>query len=335
MENRDEGNKPNLFLRPRIFFSLCAGMIVCAVLIALAVFFLSVRGAEEVMVPDVQNKEIVQALIELQNKELYPRVQLRFSQNAADKGHILEQDPKAGAIVKAGRRIRLVVSQGVLISAIGSYTGRDIGDVRDELAALFGSSDIPLITIKEPLLYQFSNEEPGTILEQDPAAGTGISSQTEISLVVSRGSQALDVEMPMLMGLKTAEAVNQLIDLGIRFEISLRNAASISSEGTIVSQTPAGGDAIPEDGIAELVVAAPKSENLSKEEIAGLYTRTLPDNPYPLQTTLEVILPSGEKQTIVDMSFKGGKFTYPYRVQRGSILVLSLLGREIHRQTVE
>jgi beta-lactam-binding protein with PASTA domain len=223
----------------------------------------------------------------------------------------------------------------VLISAVGSYTNRSINDVRNELATLFGSSDIPLITIKEPLLYQFSQEEPGTILEQDPPAGTGISSQTEISLVVSRGMEARNIEMPMLMGLKADEAVSQLGAAGIRFEISMREAASVRTEGTVVLQTPPGGDAIPEDRVAELVVAAPRSDNLSAEEVAGLYVYKLPDNPYPMQTTLEVILPSAERKTIADVSFKGGKFTYPYRVPKGSILILSLLNREIHRQNVD
>ncbi|MDR3301465.1 MAG: PASTA domain-containing protein [Spirochaetaceae bacterium] len=320
---------------PRLFFGFCVAIFILAALIAVVVFFLSVRGAEEVMVPDVQNKELTAALIELQNKELYPRIQLRFSQSAADRGLILEQEPKAGSIVKAGRRIRLVVSQGVLISAIGAYVGRSIDDVRSELRDLFGGSDIPLISIREPLLYQYSSETPGTILEQSPTPGTGISEHTEISLVVSRGPDSENLEMPLLMGLQIEDALIELQQSGVRYEFELRPASSRASAETIVAQDPAGGDAIPTDRIARITVAAPSSEDLNSGEVYALFNHKLPENPYPMQTVLEVILPSGERETLSRVNFKGGLFTHPYRLPRGSILVLSILSREIYREPVE
>jgi beta-lactam-binding protein with PASTA domain len=324
-----------LSLRPRHFVSLCVAVFAFAAVLAVAVFFLSVRGAEEVMVPDVQNKELTAALIELQNKELYPRVQLRFSQSAADKGLILEQDPRAGAIVKAGRRIRLVVSQGVLISAVGFYVGRNIEDVRSELRALFGGSDVPLISIKEPVLHQYSVEPPGAILEQSPAPGTGIADRTEISLVVSRGPDAETLQMPALIGLTTEDALPAISASNIRYEFSLRQAASPAAAGTVVAQDPAAGDAMPADRVAQIVVAAPAPADLKDGEVCALFSRALPENPYPMQTALDAILPSGARQTLSSVHFKGGLFTHPYRLPKGSILILSLLGREMHRETLE
>lgn len=47
----------------------------------------------------------------MQVKELYPKIQLRYSDVPGDKGMILEQNPVAGTIVKASRRIDLVVSR--------------------------------------------------------------------------------------------------------------------------------------------------------------------------------------------------------------------------------
>jgi beta-lactam-binding protein with PASTA domain len=320
---------------PKFFAGFCAALLVFTFLAAIAVFFIRVRGAEEVMVPDVQHKEILSALIELQNKELYPRLQLRFSKSAAEKGLILEQDPKPGAIVKAGRRIRLVVSQGVLVSTTGNYVGRNIDDVRSELATLFSSSDMPLISIREPLLYQFSPETPGTILEQNPPAGTGISGPTEVSLVVSRGMEAENLEMPILMGLNLDAAIVLIVKSGIRYEFLLRTANSAGAVGSVVAQNPAGGDAIPSDRIAQITIGAPREPDLTEGEAADLFKRRLPENPYPLQTVLEAVLPTGERQTLATVSFKGGNFTYPYRLPKGSILVLSVLNREIYRETVE
>jgi hypothetical protein len=58
----------------RLFVSMAAGLILFVGIIAVSVFFVSVQGAEETMVPDVQGRDLTAALLELQVKELYPRI---------------------------------------------------------------------------------------------------------------------------------------------------------------------------------------------------------------------------------------------------------------------
>src|SRR5574344_2359479 len=100
------------------------------VVVCLAVFFASVKGAEKVMVPNVIGKDLETALLEMQAKELYPKIQLKYSDIPGDEGTILDQNPDAGAIVKAYRRITLTVSRGVVLDQIEDYVGRKIDDVR-------------------------------------------------------------------------------------------------------------------------------------------------------------------------------------------------------------
>ncbi len=133
----------------RLFVTAAAALIAFVVLIAVTVFFIALRGAEQTMVPDVVGKELTAALLELQVKELYPRIQLRYSQSIADKGNILEQDPRPGAIVKAGRRIRLVVSRGVVVDKVENYLGQNLDDVKIHLQTLFSTSARPLLSLKE------------------------------------------------------------------------------------------------------------------------------------------------------------------------------------------
>jgi beta-lactam-binding protein with PASTA domain len=107
----------NIFERPQHFALLCLGLILFVSAVAVIVFFAALRGAEQTMVPDVREKPLIEALLELQQKELYPRIELRYSNLVPERGVVLEQDPRAGTIVKAGRRIRLVVSLGPDIDA--------------------------------------------------------------------------------------------------------------------------------------------------------------------------------------------------------------------------
>jgi beta-lactam-binding protein with PASTA domain len=193
----------------RLFIGAVLIVVFLAVLAAVTVFFVNVRGEEQTMVPDIVGRELAEALVELQAKELYPRIQLRFTETAGDKGMILEQDPSPGTIVKAGRRIRLVVSRGVIIDRIADYVGRDIDDVRLEIAALKSENQTSFLSIKEPATYKVSTEKPGTILEQSPLYGTGISGPVTLSFVVSRGEENETINIPDFTGLSLKEALSQ------------------------------------------------------------------------------------------------------------------------------
>ncbi|WP_010253758.1 PASTA domain-containing protein [Treponema primitia] len=315
----------------RFFISLAIGLIVFVGIIALAVFFVAVRGAEQTMVPDVRNMELTDALLELQVKELYPRLQLRFSQAASERGRVLEQSPEAGTIVKAGRRIRLVVSQGVVINNVENYVGRNIDEVRMDLQALFTTA-MPLLSLKEPFMYQYSPEVPGTILQQSPEPGTTISGPIALELVISRGLEREMIKIPELTGLSIGEALELIGKSGIRFSFSERPPRTGEKPETVLSQTPAA-ETVTEAGTElSLVVSSPAA--LNEGEVFGIFSYTLPVNPYPLSVSLEAMLPSGERRPLITVNHPGGKFTVPYRLPSESILILSMLNRELYREEI-
>jgi beta-lactam-binding protein with PASTA domain len=327
----------------KLFISMAAGLLIFVGLIAVSIFFIAVRGAEQTMVPEVRGKELTEALMELQVKELYPRLQLRYSQSSQDKGLILEQEPQAGTIVKAGRRIRLVVSQGVMINKVENYIGRNVDEVRMDLQALVTSSGQTLLTLKEPLMYDFSAEAPGTILSQKPEAGTDISGPLALELVVSRGQENALVTVPRLAGLTVPEALEQIGRTGINFIFTLRETQEGEKEGTVITQNPQPNASVAANTLVRLTVAAPALSSPSGApdgastgggEVFDLFRYTIPPNPYPLAVRLEALLPGGERLRLVTVEYSGGEFTVPYRLPAGTTLVLSMLNREIHRETV-
>ncbi|MDR0388045.1 MAG: penicillin-binding protein, partial [Treponema sp.] len=66
----------------------------------------------------------------------------------------------------------------------------------------------------------------------------------------------------------------------------------------------------------------------------SLFSYTLPENPYPLPVRLEALLPGGERRLLAEVEFPGGVFTLPYQLPPQSILILSMLNRELYRETV-
>jgi len=320
--------------RLRMFIFAVIGLLVFVGIIAVSVFFIAVRGEEQTMVPDVTGKELTEALLELQVRELFPRLRLRYSQSSRDRGYILEQEPRPGTIVKAGRRINLIVSQGVIINRVESFVTRNVDEVRMDLATLQASgSGLPLLTIREPIIYEFSSERPGTIIAQKPLPGTDISGPTVLEFVVSRGRENQTVTVPSLTTLTVSQALERISTSGINFYFLSRERNEGERGEVIVAQEPAANTTIAMNAQVQITVTQP--ERLAENEKFGIFRYTIPQNPYPLTVQLEVIAPSGERQRLFITNFSGGEFTAPYKVPYGSVLVLSMMNRELYRETVQ
>ncbi len=304
--------------------TLAVVLIMCAAF-AIA-FFMTIQEAEKVMVPEVEGKDLSEALLEMQAKELYPRIQLRYSDRQDERGRILEQDPKAGAIVKAGKRVSLVVSRGVIIEQVENFIGQNIDDVRINLQTLFTSGSVPLLSVREPVLYRFSPEPAGTILEQDPEPETAITEPIQVSFVVSRGAENNQVTVPAITGRSIVEIISLMEQTDLIFNFTARNPQQGETAGTVVSQLPAGDTRVPEFSVIDAVVAMPAVP--PSGYVYGIFREELPEYPYPFQITLDVILPSGERREYVSVRHPGGIFSVPYLLPEGSMISLNVLNRE-------
>ncbi len=315
----------------------CAALVSVLILVLMAVsataaFFLSLRGTEKTMVPDVRGMDLPNALISLQEKELYPRVQLRYSDSAAEAGKILEQSPSSGTIVKAGRRINLVVSRGVVLSKVENFIGQDLNEVKLHLQTLFTSSTRPLLSIKEPPMYVFDSSPAGTILAQKPLPDAPLSQPTLLELVVSRGPEKEKIIVPALLGMRVEEALQALAEAKAGFSFTSRKAVGAEKPYTVVSQLPAAGASIPSNTRLALVVAEPSKQG---DAVFGILKQTLPEYPYPLTLSVSALLPSGDGMVLFEGPHSGGDFSIPYLLPHGSQIILSILGQEKFRVEVE
>ena len=309
----------------RIAAYALAALIVLMAVAGVTAFFLSLRGAEETMVPDVRGMELTQALIRMQDKELYPRIALRFTDNPLDRGKIVDQSPMAGTIVKAGRRIQLVVSRGAIADRVENFVGQDIDEVRIHLQTLFATSR-PLLTIKDPPVYLYDKSPAGTILAQKPVPGTEIAGPTLLEFVVSRGMQKAQVKVPALLGLSIDDTLAAVEGTTVDVVFSMRDPAKNEKPGVVVSEFPSAGSLIPPTSSVAVTITTPVPQ---KGMAAGVYSRQLPQYPYPLKVSLEVISPMGERTPLLTVRHPGGLFTVPYDLPVGSMLVLSVLDREV------
>jgi beta-lactam-binding protein with PASTA domain len=296
------------------------------VLIGLLTFLLSLKGSEQVMVPAVEGQDLIPALIELQEKELYPRLQVRFSSDF-EKGLVLEQKPAAGSSVRVGRRVTLVVSRGPVIDRVEDYVGEKLEDVRVHLQSVFASSRA-LLRIKEPISFVFDESPSGTILAQKPPSGKPLDELTELELVVSRGPRGEMISVADYSGLRFQDALAQLANANIPFTFTVRRAQGQEKGGMVVSQTPEPASEVSYGSVVQLVMTRPE---LPRGKVFGVFEYTLPVYPIMVDVSLDAVSPEGST-TIVAMKHPGGPIAIPYIVDARTELVFYVLDKEELRQ---
>ncbi len=323
-----------------LVFTVVSTVVVMAAVFC-AVFFWVVKSPERVLVPNVVGQSLEDALLSMQVKELYPKISLRYSNSASEKGMILEQNPPASSIVKAGRRINLVVSRGVIVDRVGDYIGLKVDDVRTMLQTQFAGSAVQQIKLTDTPMYKADAAAAGTILEQDPPADTSVNGPVTVQLVVSSGPANETTIMPWLVGLSLNDALLMWSRYKVIYNFTSRLPEGDEQPGTIVRQHMS--TELSEDGTvpiyttANVEIALP--DKVVNNNVYGIFETTLPKYAYALRVSLDVQVPqkdgSFDGYNLITMNHTGGQLTIPYAVPRYSVLVLSVQGKEVSRFTVQ
>ncbi len=326
LESRDEKN----------FFRLALMVILGTLLVLffsfLITFFVSVRGAEQTLVPNVTDELLIDGLVDLQEKELYPRIQTRYTEDPLEKNRIISQDPKAGSVVRAGRRVKLTVSLGAVVDKVGSYTGESLSDVRAQLQTLFASYT-PLMVVKDPVIFVFDDAPAGTIIEQTPPADTPLTGPTELVFVVSRGPVGERYAIDNFVELRWMDAVNRLIRSNQPFVFKQSEDDPTGSNAVVLNQTPDAGETVRAGTKITLEVSTP--ENLARDERFGFIELDLPDYPVSVDLTVERTLIGGRPEVVYTMKHPGGEFSLPYREKVGTQLTVKVFDEVVTSFTIE
>ena len=316
---------------PVIIITFVVSLVIMG-LACIGVFFANVKGEEQVLVPNVVGKKWDEALLEMQTKELYPRITLRYSDNPGDEGKILEQEPDAGSIVKGYSRVSLVISRGIVIDEVGDYVGKNLDDVRMSLQTLFAGQTKPLIILAEPE-YKPDLSDPGTILEQDPPEGFRITEPVTVQLVVSRGPNYENTRRPYVVGQSINDLLQTIARSKIVFDISGHTATGNEKAGTVVSQQTIDEEFVPNYTRVTVEMALPNDSD--DENISGIFQSKIALYPYPVPMRLEAVPEEGNSYTILNFNHPGGNVTIPYSVAKGTTLILYVVDKVTDRLVVD
>lgn len=199
------------------------------------------KNTDTTVVPNLSGKTVAEAkaIIEKQNLKL-GKEQEEYSDSIAE-GYIIKTNPVAGSKIKRGNKINLIVSKGPNSFEMPNYVGEKRAAAEEDLKNTYKVSS-KMISIEEVEAFDY---DPGTVIEQTPAAGEKYSLNSKTKIVLKVAKKTNSVEMPNYIGSTYDFARSNLIEIyGIKkSNIEIRKTNHLPdgvfvSEGQIVSQTP-------------------------------------------------------------------------------------------------
>ncbi|MEM6454341.1 MAG: PASTA domain-containing protein [Acidobacteriota bacterium] len=164
-------------------------------------------------------------------------------------GHVVVQRPSAGTLVKRGAAVTAVLSRGPQRIAVPSVVDQAMQAAQVTLAAA-GLAVGRTVEI-------FAPAKSGTVVAQQPSAGTPMERGAPVDLFLSRRDWSRTYLMPDLIG-KRYDDVRQFFEnRDFRFgRISYRSYAGIPP-GTVLEQYPLPGDPLRQGDVLSLSIVAP------------------------------------------------------------------------------
>jgi serine/threonine-protein kinase len=164
-------------------------------------------GRATIIVPNVIGQDVNNARKHIENRELTFEIEKELYSDKVPEGSVISQIPLPKSFVKEGRFIYVTVSKGKELVSVPYINGQVIRNAKLNLMKV----GLELGEVN----YEFS-ESVGkdTIIYQSFSAGSKIPYGSQVSIIVSKGSE-LQLKVPMLIGLSEQEALDLISESGL------------------------------------------------------------------------------------------------------------------------
>ena len=161
---------------------------------------------------------------------------------AVPSGSVISQNPAAGTAAALGAAVNLVTSKGPLyVPYVVGMTGAAAGTTITGAGLVLGTTT-----------EQYSLTTPaGTVISQNPVAGAAVAPDSAVNLLISKGPQ----HVPDVVGLTQTAAVSAITGASLVLGTTTQQYSLTIPEGTVMTQNPAAGTAVPAGAAVSLLVS--------------------------------------------------------------------------------
>lgn len=198
--------------------------------------------------PNLINQRVLEAEISLQELELGYKVAANEYSPGKPPGVILNQFPPPGAMVKAGRELRFIVSLGQKQVTVPNVTGKSVRQAMLDLE----TAGLKLGEIA----WAYSDTIPERVVVFSyPAGGTEIPIASFVNLMVNRGRVSNFTYVPKVIGLPLADAKKRLEEKALRVGKIKRRTDDNYLPETVLEQSEPEGAEVDVNSEIDLVIS--------------------------------------------------------------------------------
>jgi len=224
-----------MYPRVRNWLRLIAAFVIMGVILALIfdkiIMPRYVRHGQEVNMVDVRRKPTTEAVSLLKKSGFEVQVIDTIESGNQPKGIVVDQQPPPGRLVKKGHIVGLVITGGTHFFQMPNLVGRPIKAAK----IILDNNKLILDT----LAYLYASDIPeGVVSDQSILAGSMVSTNRQVSLVVSKGRPSHQLEVPMLTGLSLEEARVAVSKAGFKVGLIRYVPTADLNPFTVIDQTP-------------------------------------------------------------------------------------------------
>ena len=201
------------------------------VVAGLAIWWFAVHngGTSKRTVPAATGIPVAAAVNRLQSDGF--KVRIVNSPHPQRPGTVFGEIPAAGSRVDKGSTVELLASAGPSTVTVPNAVGLTEAAGRDRLVGA---------GFKVTEARVFSQEKPGLVVDESPAAGSKLAKGAAVAIKVSKGTGLVIV--PNVVGTSVGDAETTLAKAGLKGVVQL-HVPSAQPPGTVVAQNPPGGQA--------------------------------------------------------------------------------------------
>lgn len=240
------------WLRRALVFAAWAGAAGVGFFVAAGLsFYLALhveRRTTQIVVPDFTGLERAEAERLASARQLALEVVDERHDPAVARGRVVQQEPRSGAAVRRGRKVKIVLSLGGRVLEIPEVVGTADRQVRIRLVQ-------DGLAVGDEARVHSRRADAGSVLAQVPPAGSPAVPGARVHRLVSEGPRVARWVMPSLEGRPLATVESWIEMCGFRRGPVRRLDDTGRPPGTVIGQLPRAGYPVQAKEIVELTVA--------------------------------------------------------------------------------
>jgi beta-lactam-binding protein with PASTA domain/predicted Ser/Thr protein kinase len=208
-------------------------------------------GPGDATIPFVRGSPRAQAERRLKAAGFRVDVRQEFNEDVP-KGRVIETSPSERSQLRRGLTVTLVVSRGPRQVQVPDVVGKNRDDAEAQIQDLGLHASF---TERED-----KDKDPGTVLEQSPAAGSKLDKGATVTLTVAKAPK--QVEVPDVLGEQADDAERLLKAAGFTVRRRKQSVDNPEGDGVVLQTSPPSGEKRDQGSRVTIVVGSFKPPNL-------------------------------------------------------------------------